>query len=81
MIDYQKALTAARHRAQMIRNNAAERFALARSPIRYAPSESARSAAVAANAATALGLCPHGKVPRLVALKMNMPQLACHRCA
>ena len=28
-----------------------------------------------------LGLCPHGKVPRRVAERMNMPRVACRRCA
>jgi hypothetical protein len=28
-----------------------------------------------------LALCVHGKVPRRVAERMNMPRVACHRCA
>jgi hypothetical protein len=28
-----------------------------------------------------LCLCVHGKVPRLIAARMNMPRAACHRCA
>ena len=69
----------ARRQARLCRE--AESFAIAKSPIRYEPSEAARAVTAKANAATALGLCAHGKVPRLVAEKMNMPCLACNRCA
>jgi len=59
----------------------AERYAIAKSPIRYAPSEAAKANVVRANAATALGLCAHGRVPRLIAERMGMPRLACAKCA
>ena len=62
----------------------AERYALARSPIVYAVDIIDKEKTARENEAIRLGLCIHGKVPRLIAERMRSKGLAikgCQRCA
>jgi len=80
-MDYKKALAAALHRKQVSDNAAAERYAIARSPICYAPNQASLDRSIQDDAMRRLRLCIHGRVPRLIATRMKMPRLGCRRCA
>ena len=80
-LDYDKIMAdvAAMQRARRL--GEAERFAIAVSPIKYAPSGAWQVISLAHAENERLGLCCHGKVPRLIAERMKMPRLGCRKCA
>ena len=80
-MNYDTALRQAVARRQARLCAEAENYAIATSPIRYAPSEVHEARLAMENHYLSSQLCPHGKVPRLIAEKMGMPRLACNRCA
>lgn len=80
-LDYGKAVAMALHRRQLRLNATADRYATAKSPLRYEPNAAHVAALARENHNTAIRLCPHGKVPRLIAEAMEMPWIGCQRCA
>jgi hypothetical protein len=78
-MDYHSAMAAALKRKQLRVAN--EAVVAPFRGVKAAFNESLYERQLADKASQDLGLCPHGKVPRLVALRMNMPRVACHRCA
>lgn len=75
-------------RGNQLRMREAERFALSKSPICYAPSVASQNASRREAQNLKLGLCAHGKVPRLIAERMvaldpriKIRSIACQRCA
>lgn len=71
--------------ANQYRMRDAERFALLRSPLTYEPSSSHVVALQQENEHMRNGLCPHGRIPRLVAERMSQEMgkcvVGCARCA
>jgi hypothetical protein len=77
---YQQALAAALKRRQAKLNSDAESMVtpLGGTSFRQAASVVARRAVD--DHFITIGLCPHGKVPRLIAERMGLPGIGCQRC-
>jgi hypothetical protein len=80
-MDYQREYQAALQRRQTRLCREAEQAVAPFKGIRCQPSQAVLARQADDAASIAVGLCPHGKVPRLVAAKMAMPRLGCQKCA
>lgn len=79
-LNYSKMQAASLRRVQLAKNREVD-SSLAPSTIKTVPSEAVFARQCADAHFVQLGLCVHGKVPRRLAERMQMPRLACSRCA